>query len=386
MDSLKLRQQIEIHIDRLAIGGRGVGRHNGIVVFVEGAAPNEVVRAEITLIKKNFAEGKVLEVIQPSPFRISPLCTYYSKCGGCNWQHLSYTEQLNQKRLLVAEALRKFSGFSHTEVKNPMASPLEWRYRNRIQLHYRPPSELGFNSRNSHQLVPIDDCLIADTKITESFSGIRQRLASSENPVRRFELYLDQNLKVCSTIDSKSRSTGFAQVNQAQNLVLIHAVVEKIRALEPKNIIELYAGAGNFSFPVAKAFQDVKIQAVELHETSVKSAQETVKQLEIENLDFRCSDVADFIQACRPLPATLVLLDPPREGCDSQVISSIVKLQPESLIYISCNPVTLARDLKPFADQYDLIEVQPFDMFPQTDHVEVLTVLKRKTGQKSSRL
>ncbi len=384
MGPLKLRQKIDIHIDRLAIGGRGVGRHDGMVVFVEGAAPDETVRAEITLIKKNFAEGKVIEVIQPSPARVSPQCPYYMKCGGCNWQHLSYKEQLNQKRLLVTEAFRKFSGFSSFEVKSPMASPLEWRYRNRIQLHFKPPSLLGFNARNSHQIVPIEDCLIADTKITSSFADFKHRLAKIEGPTRRFELYLDRSLEVCSTLDSKSRSIGFAQVNEAQNLVLIEAVVEKARTLNPQRIIELYAGSGNFSFPLANAFHQIKIAAVELHELSVKSAQESKELQNIANLDFHCRDVANYLKDCGSAPGTMVLLDPPRDGCTSEVISSILKLEPESLIYISCNPVTQARDLKPFSDQYDLVEIQPFDMFPQTDHVESVAVLKLKARQRSS--
>ncbi len=357
--------RLSLHIDRLAIGGRGVARHEGFVIFVENVAPDEDVRAEITQVKKNHAEAKYLEVLTPSPHRVQPICPVFGICGGCNWQHIDYAEQLKQKHELVLNALVKFSGFdaSVIHVLGVKPSPKPFHYRNRIQLHFAG-TKLGFFKRLSHDIVDIDSCPITEDEINAQIAATRLKVTGQS--LGRIEL---------STLAAEGAKVDgrFNQVNTAQNRNLIATVVEKAREIistpAPAQIWDLYAGGGNFSFPLIENFPQAMITAVELNSDSVASARSRLP----ENLkhQFVESDVERFLSRHRGERPTLILIDPPRTGCGTEVMKLISEVRPANIFYVSCHPVTLARDLKVLsAVGYRLHPVLPFDMFPQTDHVE----------------
>ncbi len=385
---MKISDHIEITIDRLATGGRGVGRHEGMVVFVPDTAPNETVLAQITSLKKNFAEAKLLEILKPSPSRVKPVCPVAGICGGCSWQHIAYDEQLEQKQNIVADAIKKFAGRGALEVQPTIPSPNPFSYRNRIQLHYEN-GQIGFHKRGSNEIVPIDVCAITDDKLVPEIIKLRAELLSKKSPAARRELYLtDKGTPAVSSEMRFDDELGFAQVNESQNKNLIRFALEHLG--EPGQVFDLYAGAGNFALAIADARPRIgRITAVELHPKSVEHGKKKAASLGHKNLEFMHAPVGDFLtevlkgqQKKVPKESFLnstVILDPPRAGCDDLVRKSLNQLKPQTIIYVSCDPVTLARDLASFNQElYELTVIQPFDMFPQTDHVETMVVLKRR--------
>jgi 23S rRNA (uracil1939-C5)-methyltransferase len=385
-------------IDRFSVGGRGVGRHEGLVVFVPDVAPLETVEVELTKVKKNFAEARLIKVIEPSEHRIKPSCPHAGVCGGCAWMHLTYSEQLISKRSLVAEALLKFSGYNYnSEVDATVPSPNQFRYRNRIQVHVQD-GQVGFHRRGSNQIVNIKDCLIADQHLTPLLSEVRREANKSK---RRLELYLSHDGQPEVRQDNSEDDQfvlPFSQVNSAQNEILINYVVEQVvqaaaemkteLAIEdtdsvPFKLFDLYAGNGNFTFPLARALPHFQIASAELNSQNVRSAR-AVAQLDFPDRKFQIeeADVELFLDRALNQPTqharqSIVILDPPRVGCSAGVMNSLAQKAPRYIVYISCHPVTLARDLKYLNTAgYSLLSVRPFDMFPQTDHVETVAVLR----------
>lgn len=388
---LKSGDTIRVHIDRLSTGGRGVARHEGLVVFVPDTAPDEDVEVQLTFVKKNFAEAKLKTILHPSPFRVAPPCPVAGVCGGCSWQHVAYSEQLNQKREIVRDALRKFSGFDMSDpdfVREVVASPRTFRYRNRIQLH-SDGKHLGFHRRGSHQIIDIADCMISEEALVDRFAEVRESFSNSRG---RIELFSTESGEVAmrnasvpaNTADDENSELAFSQVNTAQNQNLIDFVIEvlknKLKVPPDSKIFDLYAGNGNFTFPIAKEFPRVEVASAELNSRSVKAAKDKArKDFSNRSLRIELRDVAEFLANENEAEASTIVLDPPRVGCTPEVMEEIRRLAPENIVYISCHPVTLARDLSKLGrETYQLLEVQPFDMFPQTDHVETVAVLKRR--------
>lgn len=395
--SFKVGQRVSLRIDRLSIGGRGVGRYQNMVVFVPDSAPEDVVEIELTLVKKTFAEGQITRILEVSPFRIQPRCQYVGQCGGCNWQHLKYEEQLVQKRGFVQDALRKFSGFENfsADLVSPvLPSPSQFRYRNRIQLHHAG-TQLGYHRRGSHQLIDIDDCMIADEAITSQLPQVRSHLSTCRPG--RVELFLTEDgqfqLRSSREADLKGQvghapmeaSSQFSQVNSGQNRNLVEFSVTTLRSelanRPPRRIYDLYAGNGNFTFPLAQAFPRTGVTSAELNPTNVSIARQKAKgHFPDRDIKIIETDVGTFIEKEDLGLNDIVVLDPPRAGCDARTANRLSSAAPELILYISCHPVTLARDLNSINSKsvYDLALVQPFDMFPQTDHVEVVALLRRR--------
>lgn len=386
---LKSGDQIELEIARLSSGGgRGVGRHEGLVVFVPDAAPNERVLVRIARVKKNFAEGRLLSVLRPSPSRVTPPCPVAHLCGGCSWQHITYEEQLGQKRNIVEDAVRKFSGRPTIEVKPVIASPQPWHYRNRIQVH-SARGRVGFHRRGSHEIIDVENCLIADIRLNVALRGLRARFETNTQLSSRTELTLTEGGEVRESHDPRYEDElGFAQVNTSINTLLIQAVLSHIPSSIDR-LLDLYAGAGNFTFPLARHSQPgPKIIAVELHEKSVMHGRAKAERLGASNVQFVNAPVEAFLTSIlrnevdgidvKDIRNSVVLIDPPRAGCAPEALAALRTLAPKRLIYISCDPVTLARDLGQLPSEvFGVVEVQPFDMFPQTDHVETLAVIDR---------
>ncbi len=378
--TLSLNQILEVQVDRLSVGGRGVARHDGAVIFIERAAPRERLQIRISFVKKKYAEAVIVKILEASDARIKPPCPHWSECGGCSWQHLSYAEQLKQKSSLVQESLDKFSGFKDFKVKDCLASELEFRYRNRIQVHVQDGS-LGFFKKNSHTIVPITDCLITDEKITKKFANLRKDSSRKKIPSKkpeRIELKLDSN---SPDLDSE---LDFSQVNTGQNEVLRELVCNLAKSLmadkNPLQIFDLYCGGGNLSFPLSEVFTNSKIIGVELSANSIAAAKAHLKRTKHQGqIEFHQAKVEDFLkQSTYDLKSNLVVLDPPRTGCDPVTMQVLAEKKPHSIIYVSCHPATLARDLKFLSDDYMISMVQPLDMFPQTDHVECIVGLQRR--------
>lgn len=359
-----------------------------MVVFVANAAPDEKLLVQLTLVKKNFAEAEILRIVEPSPHRVTPPCPVAGVCGGCTWQQVEYGEQLRQKRELVRESLRKFSGFdvaNEEAVQPAVASPKPFRYRNRVQFHF-DKGRLGFFKKGSHELVDILDCPITDEPIASKIPELKKSIGTKGTG--RFEMLIARDGRVlrrdANSGEDDHGGLAFSQVNSEQNDVLVQAVVElfaKRASSGPPiaTVYDLYCGNGNFTFPMAKALPTFHFVGVELNSESIATARETSTELgEAARMRWHVQDVGTFL-SIENLPAdAAILLDPPRVGCAPEVISSIAESKVNWVVYVSCHPVTLGRDLRALREAgFALKSVRPFDMFPQTDHVETLVVLER---------
>lgn len=375
---MKAGSRLQVKIEKLAIGGAGIARHDGLVIFVALAAPGDELFIEITKSKKNFAEGRILQILKAGPGRRETPCPVASLCGGCNWQHLTQEVQLTQKEMLVRETLQKFlpdQNFSYLPIQ---ASPRDFRYRNRIQPKL-VRGHFGFFARESHRLVEIDDCLITEESLAAQIPAARD-WALGQGTEGRLEMRLDENAEVhFSFTDEDDGGIGFSQVNRFQNEDLIQTVLAWSKGRNYRRIYDLYSGSGNFSFPLAELHHR-PVTAVELSRRLVEKGREVHAAAQVRFIE---SDVTSYMETAAIDPEDLVVLDPPRAGCSELVMRRLARLRPQKIIYISCHPVSLARDLKWFFDESRklsaagprLLRVQAFEMFPQTDHVETIAEL-----------
>ncbi len=375
-----LGKTIPLKIEKLAVGGDGLGRFEGMVVFVPFSVPGDELLIQIIEQKSNHAFGEIQQILLASSERIKPPCPYYFECGGCNWQHVDPKSQLKYKELIVSENLKKFLRFD-VPVLPIISSPLSWRYRNRIQLSF-DGSQMGFRKRKSHQIIDVSDCLISEEILTQSFPLIRKSIKNSQ---QRVELFLtDQGVAQWENIEETGEGVGFSQVNRFQNEDLIKTVLAWIDH-SPSSILELYAGSGNFTWPLAQKFPSTPLTAVELSKKLVDRAQKLSSSFP--RVKFLTSDVEAFFKPSSLQKYDLVFLDPPRQGSTAFVMESLAKMRPRQILYLSCHPVSLARDLSYFlkalenssdkvVPKYQITRVQPFEMFPQTDHVEILVELR----------
>ncbi|KYG66632.1 RNA methyltransferase [Bdellovibrio bacteriovorus] len=377
-----LGSKIQLKIEKLAVGGSGIARHDGMVIFVPLAAPDDEVLAEITLAKKNFAEARIVEVLKPGPSRRTPPCSYFLQgCGGCNWQHLTEDEQRRQKHQLVFETLKKFNPQVEFEYLPLKPSPRVLRYRNRIQPKAKG-NRFGFFERHSHEILDIQDCLITEDALTTKFPEVRQwAVSKGANDLKKLEMYIadDESIRY-GLITDEDDGVGFSQVNRFQNEDLLQTALSWAGDHEYSKVFDLYAGSGNFTFPLAKKYKSAHIYGVELNPKLVDKARTQIRD---KKLTYFLSDVESYMRRAVIGTNDLVVLDPPRAGASEYIMRALAAARPRKIIYISCHPVSLARDLQWFFDwtqklglRAHLDRVQAFEMFPQTDHVETIAELR----------
>jgi len=423
---------ITLKIERLGIHGEGVGYWNGLTLFVPGALPDEKIIAKIREKHKTYARAELIERLTTSPHRITPACPLFGKCGGCQLQHLSYHEQLKTKRQLVVDALERIGKLKDLEVLPCLSSPHPFHYRNKIQL---PVSHntLGLYAYNSHDLVEIDTCHIHCELGEEVFKALQQLL--KEFPQEKLKHILiktavttHQALVILVTkgkidlmplakaiITSHPKIKGvvqnfhegpanvilgkeyrllvgqetieehfcrltflispaaFFQVNPAQAETLAFKALEWASLQGNEIVLDAYCGVGTYSLLFAKRAK--KVIGIECVPQAIENAIKNAQINGITNAKFICSTAEKFIPSLNEVD--LVLLNPPRKGCDQNFLEKIALMRPQTILYISCNPATLARDLAYLScHAYQVKKVQPFDMFPQTSHVETLVLMK----------
>lgn len=417
---------MEIEIERLAFGGAGIGRLGGKVVFVKGGLPGEVLQVNITKEKKGYAEAQIHKILKPSLERINPPCPVFSRCGGCQWQHLKYSSQLRAKENILRETLERIGGLKGIEVEPIVSSPKEYGYRNRVTLSTwleNGNCKIGYYEERSHERVAIERCPVAADKINEavfnfsesltSVNGSHQALetvyissdentahvtlvqSSQESPEKRGSLVgrlirsagmegapileEDENEFELTLSGLKFRSTPsvFVQANDEINERLIEAVVNWSEFSGGEKVLDLYSGIGNFSLHLAKTAKEVV--GVEINKKAVRLARKSAKMNSINNVFFKALPCELFIEQSlkRGDKFDLVVLDPPREGAKT-ILNKLAELAPEKIIYVSCDPPTLARDLKKLTELgYRILKILPFDMFPQTYHIESAALLSK---------
>jgi 23S rRNA (uracil1939-C5)-methyltransferase len=428
-----LNQTITLEVQRLGIHGEGVGSLQGFTIFVEGALPGETVRAVLYDVRKNYGRARMIERLQTSPDRVAAPCPVFGKCGGCQLMHLEYGKQLETKRQRVIDALERI-GKIHVEVLPCTASPSPLAYRNKIQLPYKD-GHLGLYAFNSHDLVEIKRCYIHCPLGERAFQAIRGVLTQSPPKNLRHVLIktavcthqvlvilvtegepdvlalaekikssmpeikgVVQNIndapgnvilgKVSKTlvgegsiVDTicgltfKVSPASFFQVNPAQAENLYQKVLELCDLKGSETVFDAYCGVGTLSLLLAQKAQ--RVFGVELVPEAIADAQENARLNKIGNATFTCAPAEEYIGTLSSIDVAVI--NPPRKGCDPRFLKRLIELKPSRLVYVSCDPATLARDLSLLqAGNYRIEAVQPFDMFPQTVHVE--TVVKLVSG------
>ncbi len=434
-------QEVELFVERLIPGGDGIANWNGKKVFVRFAAPNERIKAQIILEKKDYAVARIEKIIVPSPLRVKPRCQFYGQCGGCQLQHIIYTGQLVIKKLLINDALQHI-GRIYVPVDNIKCHSIEWCYRNKTQYPVRRKNQvvkIGYFQRNSHRLIEITNCLLHPEYFDELRTKISQLIfETGEMPYDEItnsgnirHIVLRQNeangaliivvtrtrklkekfaeklmalpritgvvqsinpLKTDRILGTKTvllsgnsyveyeilgnrfrvSATSFFQVNIGQAEELCRQVVELLAPDGAEKVIDLFSGVGMLSLVVAPMVR--KVVGIEIEPSAVADAQFNAKVQNRNNVEFIQGDVNKSIS--RIDSADAVIVDPPRKGCTPELLNQIANLNSRSIIYVSCNPVTLARDLA-ILERYGYLcdRIKPLDMFPQTAHVEVVVRL-----------
>lgn len=431
---IKEKDEIVLSVENLGINGEGIGRFNGLTLFVEGALPGEIVKAHIDEVHSHFARASLLEIIQPSPHRIIPPCPLFGRCGGCQIMHLSYPEQLRHKQQRVKDALQRI-GKIECEVLPCLPSPFPLHYRNKIQLPLNDNQQLGLYARGSHDIIPIECCWIHSSLGEEIFQEIRHLckqmaipflkhvlikttlrthealivlVTQNKKPLNEFgETLFKKHPSIKGVVQNFSTNSSnkilgkefhtlagqswieeelcslrfkispasFFQVNPLQAEILYQTALKEARLTGSEIVLDAYCGVGTLALIFSKQAQ--RVMGIETVYEAVRDAQENAERNNIKNCSFIHGKAEEKISQMESID--IALLNPPRKGCDKSLLESLIKKQPSRIIYISCDPATLARDLHFLSNNgFEVGSVQPVDMFPQTMHVESVATLNRQ--------
>ena len=375
--ALKLGDQITLTIHDLAFGGEGVGRIDEFVVFVPFVLTGETVTVEITELKKNFARAKLLNILTPSPERVTPECSYFGVCGGCQYQHIRYAAQLRFKHKQIADLFERVGKISPEKVAPVLPCPAPYGYRNRIMVRSQwngPAKKLvvGFIGVNNKYVEDITECKIAEPALNEQITHVRA------NPPPK------GGIKVVLRVQPEGWEVprdSFFQNNFFLLPKLVETVREFLQASGAKHLIDLYCGVGYFGIEAASVVES--FVGVEYDQLAIAAARKNAASRGINNGEFVAAKVEEFLpELLKKFSAeqTAVILDPPRKGCWPETLELLRQTKPAQVIYVSCHPATMARDLNILCADgvFELVRVQPLDMFPQTQHVECVADLRRR--------
>ncbi len=378
---------LNLKIEKLVPGGEGLARHEGRVVFIPGVLPGEQVRVETTEMKKDFARAELREILEPSPDRIKPMCSLAGTCGGCDWLHIAPQAQAQLKVTVAQDALRRIGGIDWPNLK--IETGLSFGYRNRLQLHTNPSGAVGFLERKGHGFVPVKKCPVAHP----AFAPLFEQGASPKSP-ERFHAFACNDAGGKPQLwrgDEKPHAEARVKVLDRElvfpingffqsNLEMLEQLVPyAIEGLSGDTVFDLYSGVGLFGSFLTPHFR--RVVCVESDHETLAFAR---RNLGVDDAAFVAEPVEDMISDS-DAPASweqpdAVIVDPPREGLDVKVRAWLKRLSVSKLVYVSCNPVTMARDMKDLlAGPYKLDDLRLFDFYPQTSHIEAVAKLSLKS-------
>jgi 23S rRNA (uracil1939-C5)-methyltransferase/tRNA (uracil-5-)-methyltransferase len=389
-------EEVELRIDSLSNLGLGIGRVDGWVVMVPFVVPGERVRARVHRNFKSYSEADLLEVLEPSPDRVEPRCPLFSVCGGCQYQHVRYGRQLEEKRRQVVEALGRIGGIE-AAVDPVHGSPRQYGYRSKITPHYKRAEAdgsqpIGFlRHGRRHALVDVAQCPIATDAINEALPEARQRARREGGKKRRrrggtlllrdvLEGVVGDPQAVVSQrvgeLTFQFKAGEFFQNNPSILPDLVAHVAAEASAGGARFLVDAYCGSGLFALSAAASFE--RVAGVEISEPAVRWARANAEINGVTNVRFVIGQAdAVFRGLDFPAEACAVVIDPPRRGCDARFLEQLLDFRPKRLVYVSCEPSTQARDLRQLVDRgYALTRVRPFDLFPHTRHVENIVSLE----------
>ena len=399
---------MKVEITKLDNFGRGITYINGKICFVENALIGEIVKIKVIYETKKYLLGEVLDYYRLSDDRVAPVCPYIDVCGGCNLSHISLEKENEFKVDKVKNILKKFGNVSYELVKN-IVCVNEYEYRNKITLH-GSNGALGYYEKGSNRVISIDGCMLVSKKVNEIIKLLNKMLDSNdikeviirisnelnevmvsiygkisdysllENVVNTLIIndeILFGNEMLVSGIGNKKyyiSCKSFFQVNRELTKYLYDEVYNIVKEVKPKKILDLYCGAGTIGIYVSDLVDEVV--GIDYSESGINDAYKNMELNNVDNIKFICEKVENVIDKFNNID--MIIVDPPRAGLDNKTIDNVKRINPTNLIYISCDPATLARDLKELTNEYSVVFVKPFNMFPRTYHVENVVWLKRK--------
>jgi 23S rRNA (uracil1939-C5)-methyltransferase len=419
------KMSVILKVEGYNSGGAGVCRHEGKTVFVPFAVPGETVEVNITREHKSYCEGRILNIVESSDERRHPLCDIFYTCGGCSLMHMSYGEQLRFKKQKVENALKRIGGID-CRINDIIGMDEPYGYRNKA-LYSKDGSRIGFYRKNTHEVVETQRCMILPKDVediknklrniidgNDAITGIliRRSFANDEisvilitgideltDPVKVDDiLKTSDKISSIDILDPERNITrclygkgyieekiggyvfriypdSFFQVNTEQTKKLYDVILKYADPKGHENVIDLYCGAGTIAAYIAGSVKEVI--GVDTGKRSIQAAMENIEINNITNVRFIKGKAEDVLKKI-DIHADIVIVDPPRAGCDAKVLKDISDMKPDKVIYVSCDPSTLARDLKILVSYgYDCLEAQPVDMFPQTEHVETVVLMLR---------
>ncbi len=388
-------QEITLEVATLTNLGVGLGRLDGWVVMVPYALPGEKVRARVFRNRANFSEADLVEVLQPSPARQKPECPLFGACGGCQYQHLAYEEQLGWKRRQVGEAFARIGGLVDVEVRPTHPSPKQYHYRTKLTPHYEPPHNgafpIGFLRTGSRRaLVDVSQCPIATEGINAALPKVRAELAARAEKLKRGgTLLLREANEGVVTDSTKEINTAigrtifrftagdFFQNNPFILPELVDYALGEAAAGGARFLLDIYCGVGVFALCGRNKFE--RCLGIEVNADAVRRANQNAGLNQVENCEFAVGEAEAIFGSTSFSPdETAAIIDPPRAGCSDVFLQQLIAYGPARLVYVSCDPATQARDVKILvASGYHFLHAQPFDLFPQTRHIESVATLAR---------
>jgi 23S rRNA (uracil1939-C5)-methyltransferase len=455
---------IELTIERIAYGGAGVGRHDGLVIFVRGAIPGDRIMAQVSRKKKDYAEARMVGLLDPSPDRIVAPCPYSGQCGGCQWQHVRYERQLEYKKEYLKDALARIGAILDVPIHDPTPSERIFAYRNKMEFSFadrrwflpgaRGEDEgfvLGLHVPGTfYKVIDVEACLLHGERGNQILRHVKTHAKDSGLPAYglkahkgywrfltlRHSASLEEWMVNITTFDERRATleplvealtntyhdvktvlnnittrraavaagekelvlsgsgiihdrlgpyvfqisaNSFFQTNSSAALKLYQRVLEYAELRGSEIVLDLYSGTG--TIPIFLAGSSKRVIAMEIAITAVQDGERNCKANGIENCQFVLGDIRESLTLLRTRPDVLII-DPPRTGMHQEVLARVMALSAERVVYVSCNPATLARDLGEMSPGYEVIEIQPVDMFPHTFHIEAVAKLRRRKRSK----
>lgn len=416
-----MSETYDITLTTMTYGGDAIGRlPDSRAVFVPFGLPGEKVRVRLTEEKRGFARGKIVEILQASPERIQPPCKHFGQCGGCHYQHLSYESQLKYKADILRYQLQRIGKIESPPVRQTVASTNAWNYRNHVQFHLTKNGELAFQSPNSNRVIPISECHLPESSINELWPQLefdpdtdieRSSIRSGMNDELMLvlesgspdvpELEIEADVSVVHVFDEHAvviagedhitinvgagghlplqktfrvSAPSFFQVNTAMAEIMVEHLMSRLPIPDSQStILDVYCGVGLFS-----AFLAPKCKQLIGVESSESACEDFAFNLdEFDNVELY-EDLAENVLPTLDIKPDIILVDPPRAGVEKEALDAVVKMKPRVIAYVSCDPSTLARDAaRLIQNGYELSEVAPFDLFPQTYHIESIGIFEK---------
>jgi len=388
-------ERVTVQLDDIAFEGGALAHDGPRIVFAEYGIPGETVSVELLRSRAGVAMGRVVEVLKSSPDRVDAPCPYFGACGGCQWQHITYPRQLTFKEHIVREQLRRIGRFINPPVSPAVAAENPWGYRNHLRFTAKRRGDVGFVQRGSHRFLRVDHCLIADDHVNDALPGLQGKCGGMHQLTFRVGVNTDEvlvhpDLKAIEpSIESGQRfyheeilgrrfrisGASFFQTNTAQTERLVGLVRDGLDLGENETLVDAYAGVGTFAVILAPLVH--RVVAIEESAAAVDDAMVNIAGMP--NIQYYKGKVEELLPEISE-PADVLILDPPRQGCDAKALEAVIQMAPNRIAYVSCDPSTLARDLRILVDGgFELREVTPVDMFPQTHHIECVATLRRSS-------